>query len=162
MNSERDKYRLWYESVVQPKLQVLLDLSQSLNELESFAHKSFFKEFLADLELLTLDDYATECQVEKISAALEVLQRKTFADPQFVLRDVALVASLDNSLDRLLFFGKWRTYQRFVKTHGPIEDEVLVDAFRISGLLKLLVVDITQRASALIAEASDFAHEEAS
>lgn len=162
MKSESEKHRLWFETVVQPKLQTLLDLSQAVIDLNSFDYKPFFKEFLADLELLALDNYPTENQVEKICAALEVLQKRSFEDSQFALRDVALVASLQSSLDRALFFGKWRTYQRFMKMYGPVEDEALVDAFRISVLLKMLVVDISQRASALIAGAPEIVHEEAS
>lgn len=162
MNSDSEKHRLWYENVVEPKLKVLLQLSEPTADLRLFEHKKFFKEFLADLELLALDNYLTENQVEKICEAFDVLKSRNFDNAEFVLRDVALVASLGNSVDRFLFFGKWRKYQRFVKAYGPVADEVLVDAFRLSALLRGLVGDITQRASAMIAEAHAKVQREAS
>lgn len=160
MTTESDKHRLWYESVVQPKLQVLLDLSQGSVDFHSFDHAKFFKEFLADLELLTLDNYTSEAQVDRISAALDVLKKNAFDESQFPLRDIALIASCKSSVDRLLFYSEWKKYQRYIKTHGPVSDEALVDAFRMSALLKMFVQDITLRASVLIVEAQERSNQE--
>lgn len=153
MNSESEKHRLWYESVVQPKLKILNELSQGLLDLHSFEYKSFFKEFLADLEMLTLDSLATETKIEKICSAIEVLKKNNLAsNDDFSLQDLALIAYLNNPVDRLLFFRKWQKYMHFVKMHSPIDDEALVNAYRLSALIKNLVEDIQHRALILIAE----------
>lgn len=152
MKSESEKHRLWYESVVQPKLQTLRDLSQAEIDLSTFEHKKFFKEFLADLEMLALDNYKTENMVEKISAAIEVLKKNNFNGQDISLKDLALIAFCKNAFDRLLFYGKWKKYQKFVKENGPVPDEVLVDAYRLSNLLNTFIDSINLRAQELISE----------
>ena len=152
MTTEQEKHRVWFESVVQPKLHALLGLSDHPRELLDFDDKLFFKELLADLELLALDDFATENQIEKICAGLEVLRLDGLNGSLFDLRDLALIATLENVVDRFLFFQKWQRYQNFRRRHGAVADEALVNAFRISALIKVFVHGLQVRASVLFGE----------
>lgn len=156
MNSEREQHRVWFETVVQPKLNILNDLSKGAIDLHTFDFKAFFNEFLADLELLTLDNLVTEIRIEKICTAIELIKKSQLNSNQdFPLQDLALIAFLNNPVDRLLFFRKWQKYMQFVKTHSPIDDEDLVNAYRLSTLIKNLAEDIQRSALTVIAETSD-------
>lgn len=153
MKSESEKHQVWFETVVQPKLKTLSDLCDGTLALSSFNYKAFFKEFLADLEMLALDNILTETKIEKISAAMEILKKNNSFDNQdFPLRDLALIAYLNNPIDKFLFFKKWKKYTNFVKANGPVDDESLVNAYRLSALIQELVFDIEQRALTLITE----------
>ncbi len=153
MNSEIEKNQLWYNNVIEPKLKVLDELSLSALNLTDFEHNIFFKDFLADLEMLALDSYGTESKIDKIRAALDFLQDDNIRSQNINLKDIALIAYLDNSFDRILFFSRWRQYKHFKKAYAKVPDEVIFDATRVSVLLKNLVKDIQQRASELTTEA---------
>ncbi|MGZ3794685.1 MAG: hypothetical protein ACXVCP_20220 [Bdellovibrio sp.] len=156
MKSQEEQYRLWYETVVEPKLKKLAELNEGILDLDSFDHKVFFKEFLADLELLSLDNLVIETKIEKICAAIQVIkQNKTISSEEFSLRDLALIASLNNPVDRLLFFKKWKKYTDFIKIHGRIDDESLVNAYRLSALIKNLSEDVQRGAAAVIEESKN-------
>lgn len=153
MTGKSESLQLWYDSVVKPKLKTLSDLSLSLNELNTFDHKKFFKEFLADLELLSLDNYRSENQIEKISFAIEFLKKINLDNNHDFLKEMALISSLTNSFDKLLFFTKWQKHLKFKKSIGPIDDEIILDAYRLPTLIRVLVDDINQRAQLIILEA---------
>jgi hypothetical protein len=153
MNSDVEKNQLWYNNVIEPKLKVLDELSLSSLNLTAFEHNIFFKDFLADLEMLSLDSYGTESKIDKIRAALDFLQDDNIKSQNINLKDIALIAYLNNSFDRMLFFSKWRQYKHFKKIYSKIPDEVIFDATRVSVLLKNLVRDIQERAFEMTSEA---------
>lgn len=150
MKSEQEKHRLWFESVVAPKIENLKKISENSNEIGSFDAKKFFKEFLADLELLGLDNYSTEIQVDRILLAMTIIQDPFFQTRPEDLRDVALISSLQNFGDRLLFWSKWRKYQLFLKSYGSVQDVAILDAYRISALLQSFIFDISHRIEILL------------
>ncbi len=150
MKSEQEKHRLWFESVVAPKIENLKQISENPNEIRSFEAKKFFKEFLADLELLGLDNYSTEVQVDRILLAMTIIQDPFFQTRPEDLRDVALISSLQNFGDRFLFWSKWRKYQLFLKSYGIVQDAVILDAYRISALLQSFILDISHRIELLL------------
>lgn len=150
MNSEQEKHRLWFESVVAPKMDILKQKIFDSNELRSFDFNKFFKEFLADLEMLGLDNYSTEAQVDRIILALTVVQDPFFQSRPEDLRDVALISSLKNVGDRFLFWSKWRKYQLFIKAYGTVDDATILDAYRVSSLLHFFISDISYRIELLL------------
>lgn len=153
MTGKSESLQLWYDSVIQPKLKTLSDLRLSLTDLNTFDHKKYFKDFLADLEMLSLDDYRSENQIEKINLAMEFLKKINLENKGEFLKEMALVSSLTSNFDKLLFFTQWQKYLKFKKTNGPIDDEIIVDAYRLPALIKLLIDDINQRAAIAISEA---------
>lgn len=150
MNSEQEKHRLWFEIVVSPKIESLKKISQNPNDLRSFEAKKFFKEFLADLELLGLDNYSTEVQVDRILLAMTIIQDPFFQTRPEDLRDVALISSLKNFGVRLLFLSKWRKYQLFLKSYGSVQDAAILDAYRISAMLQSFILDISHQIELLL------------
>lgn len=162
MTSEQEKHRLWVESVVAPKIETLKKMIQDSDELRSFEAKKFFKELLADLELLGLDNYATETQVDRLVLAITIFQDPFFQKRPELLRDVALISSLHNIGDRILFWSKWRQYQLFLKSYGRVNDATILDAYRVSALIEFFVTDISYRIDLLLQGVSEYTATKAS
>lgn len=141
-----EKHQLWYESVVQPKLAVLKELAASAENLEAFPLKEFFKGFLADLEMMGLDDYTVENYIEKILDGVEALKDAPLKESLGDLKQIAMMAMLSNNFDRALFLSYWTQYRPFIKKNKKLKNESIVNAYKIQIHLDLLITYISQAA----------------
>ena len=158
MDFTQDKNKIWFDTVIAPKLQLLGDLSRSTQQILNFDHKAFFKEFLQDLEMLKLDSFYIETKIEKISAALDLVQEIEQQQADSFLRDIAFIAFLNNPFDRILFFNKWRKYTHFKKSHQTISDDAILDALRLPVLLRKLVLEIHKLSVEMKVEVDESKH----
>lgn len=158
MDFTQDKNIIWFDAVIAPKLQVLGELSRSTQQILNFDHKTFLKEFLQDLELLKLDSFYIEIRIEKISAALDLVQELERQKEDCLLKDIAFIAFLNNPFDRILFYNKWRKYTRFKKSHQTVSDDAILDALRLPVLLRKLVLEIQKLSAEMKNEVNESQH----
>ena len=132
---------LWFDDVIQPKLDVLRSWAQTLS-FDEAEMKPFFREFLAELELVHLDDLAVENYIDLILDGARTLNTEPFASLDINLKEIASIAFLKNTFDRALFAGYWRHYRPLIQKHSDIKDSSILNAYLLPRHLMNLVAYI--------------------
>lgn len=155
MGAKQKSYQIWFDSEIAPKLSVMESWLIDDILLVDFDSKKFFKEFLADLELMSLDDIAMETKVEKIEKAIQVI-RLFKSQKDWSLYDVAFSSMLQSSFDKVLFPQKQSLYKKFSAQFSEleIESQHLVDAYKFKSLVRKFIEDIRLSAAHEIAKSA--------
>lgn len=129
MQAKSQDSQLWFQEVIQPKLDQLQWWAQNPGSADEIELKKFFLEFLSELELVGLDDYVVEHAVENILDGARTLNHEIFRDEKMNLRELARIAWLRNNFDRAMFLNYWRLYRPFRQKNQSPTDASILNAY---------------------------------
>ncbi len=139
MSSTVESNQRWFSEVVQPKLLQLREWAGSTQALVSLELTQYFKDLLIDLEVLSLDNFTVEIYMEDILDGARTLERKEIsAQKKDQLKQIAMMALLQNTFDRALFKEYWTVYRPLMKRSPDLKDQSLINAFKLHTNLKKL------------------------
>jgi hypothetical protein len=139
MSTAQNSQSIWFKDVIQPQLDILSNYIAHDSNLQNFDAKSFFKIFLADLEMLGLDNMVVENCTERIVQGIETIKATNLDMSHDERRELAMIALIKSRFDRSLFKGYWSHYLPFVKKHKDIKDEAIVNAYKVQLHIQALV-----------------------
>ncbi len=155
MGAKQKSYQIWFDSEIAPKLSVVQSWLVDEVVLVDFDSKKFFKDLLADLELMSLDDIAMETKVERLEKAIQVIRLfKNHKD--WSLYDVAFSSMLQSSFDKILFPQKQSLFKKFSAefANWSIESKHLIDAYKFKPLVLEFIEGIKTSAAIEIAKSA--------
>lgn len=147
MEAKAQDSHLWFSNVIQPKLEVLRAWAQQ-STYNPEEMKSFFREFLAELELVHLDDITVENYIDLILDGAQTLNAEPFVTLDINLKEIAAIAVLKNTFDRALFVGYWKHYRPLIQKHGDLKDSSILNAYLIPRNLINLIHYLEQAKNA--------------